>query len=137
MFALHENVRKEYVALLSQGTPPRGSGEGTISLPLSSDFLNRPMQKVDYEHGKEAITEYRLFTSPRGGRVGASLFPLTGRTHQLRMHCAHKDGLGMPILGVPLYGNEQADRMYLHAHRLEFIHPVTKQKVEIVSPVPF
>ena len=128
MFALHENVKKEYVAILeNKGV----EGEGTISLPLASDFLNRPMQKVDYENGKEAVTEYE----GHGRRV--NLFPLTGRTHQLRMHCAHKDGLGMPIFGDPLYGNEHADRMYLHAHRLEFVHPVTKEKVEIVSPVPF
>ena len=128
MFALHENVRKEYVAIL-EGEGIKGNG--TISLPLASDFLNRPMQRVDYENGKEAVTEYAW-----QGRL-IHLYPLTGRTHQLRMHCAHKDGLGMPILGDPLYGNEHADRMYLHAHRLEFIHPVTRQKVEIVSPVPF
>jgi len=132
LFAKHEAVRKEYVAELT----PRADGiqpatEGTISLPLSADFLNRPRQCVDYEHGKEAVTDYELYG------CHAILRPRTGRTHQLRMHCAHADGLAMPILGDPLYGNTSADRMYLHASRLEFVHPVTGEQVVINSPVPW
>ena len=145
-FALHENVQKEYVAVLStakvQGvqkvqrvqlsTVNCQLSTGKISLPLSPDFYNRPMQVVDYEKGKEAITEYE-FLSPNV----VKLRPLTGRTHQLRVHCAHPDGLGMPILGDPLYGSEAADRMYLHATKLSFIHPVTNETITIESPAPF
>lgn len=132
LFAKHEAVCKEYEAELTpraDGTQPET--EGTISLPLSADFLNRPRQCVDYEHGKEAVTDYKLQGSH------AILRPLTGRTHQLRMHCAHVDGLAMPILGDPLYGNKTADRMYLHASRLEFTHPVTGEHVVITSQVPW
>jgi tRNA pseudouridine32 synthase/23S rRNA pseudouridine746 synthase len=102
------------------------------------------MQVVDYEKGKEAITEYEflppkypsLTEEGRGGAV-VRLCPLTGRTHQLRVHCAHPDGLGMPILGDPLYGSEAADRMYLHATKLTFTHPVTNETITIESPVSF
>ena len=93
LFALHENVQKEYIAVLSgranenDNLSPSLTGEGrggAIALPLSPDFYNRPMQVVDYEKGKEAITEYE-FLSPDM----VKLKPLTGRTHQLRVHCAH------------------------------------------------
>lgn len=132
MFAVHEEVEKEYVAVVSAAgasqmdVPP----SGIISLPLSADFLNRPRQVVDYEHGKEAVTRY-VMEAGDGLHRCVHLFPQTGRTHQLRMHCAHADGLGMPILGDPLYGIESADRMYLHACRLAFRHPVTGERVEI------
>lgn len=128
LFARHEGVKKEYVAILER---EMGEQSGTISLPLSADFLNRPRQCVDYEHGKEAVTEYEI-----KGRM-ALLRPLTGRTHQLRMHCAHSDGLDSPILGDKLYGSMDAPRMYLHASRLEFIHPVTGKKVVIESDSQF
>ncbi len=144
-FALHENVHKEYIAVLSGNANVNDnenfqfsifnsqfSTSGAISLPLSPDFYNRPRQIVDYEKGKEAITEYE-FLSPNV----VKLCPLTGRTHQLRVHCAHPDGLGMPILGDPLYGCEPADRMYLHARKLSFVHPVTSQEITIESPLPF
>ena len=128
LFALHKGVRKEYTAVLEDGASP---SHGTIKLPLSPDFLNRPRQCVDYDHGKEAITEYEISGNH------ALLRPLTGRTHQLRMHCAHLDGLGRPILGDPLYGNATAERMYLHASRLEFTHPITGNTVVIESPAPW
>jgi tRNA pseudouridine32 synthase/23S rRNA pseudouridine746 synthase len=144
-FALHENVQKEYIAVLSTGAKVKagvkeelktgvkvGVKVEAISLPLSPDFYNRPMQVVDYEKGKDAITEYE-FLSPNV----VKLRPLTGRTHQLRVHCAHPDGLGMPILGDPLYGSEAADRMYLHATKLTFTHPVTNETITIESPVSF
>ena len=79
-------------------------------------------------------------TSPRGGREGVirlRLFPLTGRTHQLRIHCAHPDGLGSPIVGDPLYGNTSAERMMLHATRLTFEHPFTHEEIKIECPAPF
>jgi tRNA pseudouridine32 synthase/23S rRNA pseudouridine746 synthase len=137
LFAEHKEVHKEYVAVLSKpesyNTPlsPR-EGTGVISLPLSADFENRPMQRVDYEDGKEAITRYEFTNENR-----VRLFPLTGRTHQLRVHCAHPDGLGRPILGDPLYGNSPAERMFLHAARLSFTHPFTGERIEINSPAPF
>ena len=144
LFSLHEDVKKEYIAVLSgkvnendnknENFSSSLTGEdrgGALSLPLSADFYNRPRQIVDYESGKEAVTDYE-FLSDRA----VKLCPLTGRTHQLRIHCAHPDGLGMPILGDPLYGSESSDRMYLHATRLTFIHPVTGQKVTIESPLP-
>lgn len=135
LFALLENVKKEYVAVLSCtdeqiAVLPKS---GRVSLPLSSDFMNRPRQCVDYEHGKEAITEYEVIDREIHTIL---LHPLTGRTHQLRMHCAHHDALGMPILGDPLYGNAQAERMFLHARKVTFVHPVTRENIEIVAPIP-
>ena len=132
MFSLHEEVHKEYVAVLSGSQTERNLPQkGRISLPLSADFYNRPRQIVDYESGKEAVTDFE-FLSDNVVR----LCPLTGRTHQLRVHCAHTDGLGMPILGDPLYGSEPSNRMYLHATKLTFLHPVTGKKVIIESPLP-
>ena len=137
LFAEHKEVHKEYVAVLSKpesyNTPlsPR-EGTGVSLLPLSPDFENRPMQKVDYDDGKEAVTRYEFIDQNR-----VRLFPLTGRTHQLRIHCAHPEGLNRPILGDPLYGNTPAERMYLHASRLSFKHPFTGDNIEIKSPAPF
>ena len=132
LFAQHDAVKKVYEARLSAPAGNRNMKlQGTISLPLSADFLNRPRQCVDYEHGKEAITDYEL------NGMDAILRPRTGRTHQLRMHCAHKDGLAMPILGDPLYGSVSAERMYLHASRLEFVHPVTGEQVIIECLPPW
>lgn len=137
LFAEHKEVHKEYVAVLSKPEPyntplsPR-EGTGVSLLPLSPDFENRPMQKVDYDEGKEAITRYEFTDENR-----VRLFPLTGRTHQLRIHCAHPEGLNRPILGDPLYGNTPAERMYLHATRLSFTHPFTGERIDITSPAPF
>ena len=108
-------VEKRYIALL-EGlvTPPLGR----IELPLLSDPLNRPRQIVDYRHGKSAVTEYEvLSTSNEPLTTLIALYPHTGRTHQLRVHCAHPDGLGMPILGDDLYG-KHAKRLYLHAQEV-------------------
>lgn len=129
LFALHENVQKEYVAILS-GSRKNTSlpTSGVIDIPLSPDFYNRPRQIVDYEKGKKAITEYDFISDNK-----VRLRPLTGRTHQLRLHCAHPDGLGMPILGDPLYGSEKAERMFLHASKLSFLHPITQKAICIIS----
>ena len=119
-FVTH-HVRKKYIAILcGSNIPPAG----ILSLPLSPDYLDRPRQVVDFLHGKEAITEYQVLEE-KCGKVRICLTPLTGRTHQLRVHCAHKEGLHAPILGDPLYGNEEADRLYLHAEYIRFIHPLT------------
>lgn len=134
-FASRE-VRKEYVALLD-GVPYANSG--TISLPLAADYDARPRQKVDYRNGKEAVTRYDILDVV--GYVGKQCAlvrfePLTGRTHQLRVHSAYKDGLDVPIVGDALYGR-LADRLMLHAASLEFRHPVTGEKVSIIAKVPF
>ena len=134
-FAAHETVQKEYEAVLSGTWNENSPKKGTVSLPLSADFLNRPRQRVDYEEGKTAVTEYEVQSEPQTYNgtpcTHILLRPLTGRTHQLRVHCAHADGLAMPILGDPLYGNVRAERMYLNAHKLIFQHPVTGDTVTI------
>lgn len=129
-------VRKEYVAMLD-GVP--ASTSGVIELPLSSDYDNRPCQKVDFACGKEAVTRYRVFgEAERDGRRCAMVQfePLTGRTHQLRVHAAHKCGLDTPIVGDALYGNV-AERLMLHAASLEFVHPVSNERTSITAGVPF
>lgn len=131
LFASHEEVQKEYCAILSGDVADNIPSEGTISLPLSPDFLNRPRQIVDHENGKEAITRYKITART------VLLWPQTGRTHQLRIHCAYKDGLGVPILGDPLYGNTPSDRMYLHAQKLSFRHPITGAHITISCPANF
>ena len=130
------DVKKEYIALLD-GVPSANSG--TISLPLAADYDARPRQKVDYRNGKEAMTRYDILDVV--GYVGKQCAlvrfePLTGRTHQLRVHSAYKEGLDVPIVGDALYGR-LADRLMLHAASLEFRHPVTGEKVSIIAKVPF
>lgn len=117
----NRSIRKRYVALLD-GLIPTAEQTGKISLPLCPDLLDRPRQMVSSEHGKEAVTEYRILSrTDRHTRI--AFYPLTGRTHQLRIHAAHPQGLNCPILGDELYGTK-ADRLYLHAERIEFRHPV-------------
>ena len=118
-------VKKRYAALLD-GTW-HGPEHGIISLPMRPDIHDRPRQMVDYANGKAAVTEYRIIKTS-GNKTLVHLFPHTGRTHQLRVHCAHKDGLGLPIVGDTLYG-KRADRLHLHAERLEFTHPVTLKRM--------
>ena len=127
-----QEVRKRYIALLS-GKPDVASA-GFIRLPLCPDYENRPLQKVDYEHGKPAITRYELLEDTAHTRI--AFYPATGRTHQLRVHAAHPDGLNTPIKGDPLYG-QPAERLYLHAERLEFRHPVTNKTLRITKEAPF
>ena len=125
---------------------------GCISLPLIADINDRPRQRVDMEHGKPALTLYNIVevravdantavacTTKKvdKGRTLIHLYPKTGRTHQLRVHCAHPLGLACPILGDPLYGTERADRMYLHAAELTFRHPVTGETMHFLSPSGF
>jgi tRNA pseudouridine32 synthase/23S rRNA pseudouridine746 synthase len=124
-------VKKKYLALV-EGVP--AAEHGVIDLPLSSDPINHPRQVVDYEHGKRAITEYRVLT--RGDVSLLALWPHTGRTHQLRMHCAHPDGLGCPIVGDELYGHK-SDRLYLQAQAIAFAHPVTGKRMHFELPDSF
>ena len=125
-------IKKKYVALLQN---PLEKNKGEIDLPLRVDIYNRPRQLVCFEHGKKAITEYEQVNhSKKGARV--EFFPITGRTHQLRVHSAHKSGLNNPILGDSLYGTSN-QRLYLHATMLVFKHPVSGEEVKINSKVPF
>ena len=104
--------------------------KGAISLPLRPDFDDRPRQVVDPKHGKRAVTEYELVGEDEHGRTIVRLHPLTGRTHQLRVHCAHPQGLNCPILGDTLYGHP-ADRLHLHAAEITFLHPITDRLLKI------
>ena len=146
----NRSIKKRYVAVLDGIVLPERTGNtGRIELPLCLNPLDRPRQMVSSEHGKEAITEYQIIseseritsasenTFNESNRIDESersinesrkytriiFYPLTGRTHQLRVHAAHPEGLGCPILGDELYG-KKADRLYLHAEYIEFRHPI-------------
>ena len=133
-------IQKRYVALLSTDLLNRVGlpKEGTISLPLCTDAVDRPRQIVDKNKGKTAITHYKivgktpLHDSYYSEAVKVELRPETGRTHQLRVHCAHSEGLACPILGDTLYG-KRADRLYLHAEYLAFTHPTTGKPLSFES----
>ena len=136
---LNHRVQKKYIAIISE---KEISGKdipekGIISLPLMPDYLDRPRQIVDHEQGKEAITEYEVLEPIDDSHLRIALYPKTGRTHQLRVHCAHQEGLNAPILGDPLYGNEKAARLHLHAEEITFEHPLTGKKMTITRKADF
>lgn len=147
---LDHTVSKSYLALL-EGVPHEevtgehvvwhSSHTGTITLPLRPDLDDRPRQLVDFVHGKPAVTRFRLLKVIDGHQLIA-LTPVTGRTHQLRMHCAHHLGLNCPILGDPLYGcpiepsADIAQRLYLHAEQITFLHPVTGEVLKVKRLTP-
>ena len=142
-------IAKETVSTKKTAKAERTGNTGRIELPLCLNPLDRPRQMVSSEHGKKAITEYQIIseseritsesenTFNESNRIDESersinesrkytrivFYPLTGRTHQLRVHAAHPEGLGCPILGDELYG-KKADRLYLHAEYIEFRHPI-------------
>lgn len=129
---LKRSISKEYIALLD-GYLSKPSGK--ISLPLRGDLYDRPRQIVCFEHGKESITEYRIIDhQDRSTKV--AFYPITGRTHQLRVHAAHNLGLAIPIVGDDLYG-VAADRLYLHAHSITLKHPFRHTSIRISAPSPF
>ena len=125
-------VRKRYIALL-EGLVP--DDHGRISLPLRPDPHDRPRQVVDPVHGKTAITDYEVLER-KDGRTRIAFYPQTGRTHQLRVHAAHPLGLHCPIVGDALYGTP-AERLCLHAERLEFTHPVTGERMTFQAKTGF
>ena len=131
---LNHQIQKKYVAIISGKVIPE---KGIISLPLMPDYLDRPRQIVDHEQGKEAITEYEVLEPVDDSHLRIALYPKTGRTHQLRVHCAHQEGLNAPILGDPLYGNEMAARLHLHAEEITFEHPLTGKKMTITRKANF
>lgn len=131
---LNHQIQKKYVAIISGKVIPE---KGIISLPLMPDYLDRPRQIVDHELGKEAITEYEVLEPVDDSHLRIALYPKTGRTHQLRVHCAHQEGLNAPILGDPLYGNEKAARLHLHAEEITFEHPLKGKKMTITRKADF
>lgn len=122
-------VEKHYMALLDGVLQ---CDRGRIELPLAPDYMNRPRQKVDYENGKSAVTDYSVVDVVKynGKKCALVRFePLTGRTHQLRMHAASKEGLDCPIVGDALYGKVDK-RLMLHAEYLKFRHPLCGEVME-------
>jgi tRNA pseudouridine32 synthase/23S rRNA pseudouridine746 synthase len=129
---LSKKIQKSYVALLDGFIE---KNEGEIDIPLRGDFDDRPKQLVCHEFGKAAKTKFRVL-SREGNTTRILFFPITGRTHQLRVHAAHHLGLGCPILGDDLYGTKST-RLYLHAQELIFIHPISKQQQRVYCKAPF
>ncbi len=131
-------VEKEYEALLEGIVYEDG---GIITLPFRSDYTNRPYQIYDEKDGKWGTTQWRrLGVEKRGDGsfvTRVRFTPLTGRTHQLRLHSAHLKGLGHPILGDRLYGSGMRDRLYLHATMVRFTHPLTGSVIHIETEPPF
>ncbi len=129
---LKRSIKKRYIALL-EGRIERM--EGTIDLPLRVDLDNRPNQMVCYEYGKSAVTNFEV-VEYNGKQTRIAFYPITGRTHQLRMHAAHSLGLNCPIVGDTLYGT-RANRLQLHAEYIAFRHPASGQLIEIEVAADF
>lgn len=129
---MKRTVKKRYVALLDGIVK---QSQEYIDLPLRVDIDNRPYQLVCYEHGKTARTRYEVL-AVHNNQTRVNFYPITGRTHQLRMHAAHPNGLDTPIVGDDLYGVKK-DRLYLHAAQLTFKHPVYKESMNFEIDAPF
>jgi len=129
---VHREVRKRYVAWVDGYVK---EDQGRIDFPMRVDLDDRPRQIHDPVHGKSAVTEWRVLER-REGRTRVAFFPLTGRTHQLRVHASHPLGLGAPIAGDRLYGRD-GERLMLHAESLTFQHPGTGASITIDCPAPF
>lgn len=129
---IKRQVKKRYVALLD-GVLDKVSG--SIDLPLRVDLDNRPRQLVCYTYGKSARTNYEVI-EVKNNKTRIHFYPITGRTHQLRVHSAHLSGLNIPIVGDDLYGTK-ANRLHLHAEWISFDHPTTGAKMEISIPSDF
>jgi len=135
---MQKEVEKEYVALLEGVIKEEG---GEVHLPFRLDVEHRPYQVYDEEQGKWGTTAWkkvRVESSPEGLVTRVLFTPLTGRTHQLRLHSSHPKGIGHAIVGDRLYGTgKEGDRLCLHASSLAFCHPHTKEKLSFTSPAPF
>ena len=129
---IKRQVEKTYVAEVI-GTI--ANSEGCINLPLAPDYFDLPRQMVCWENGKPSQTKWRVLGS-KDGKTRLALKPITGRTHQLRVHCAHPEGLGLPMIGDELYGIA-GERLHLHAQQLEFTHPTKKERISLTTPIPF
>lgn len=127
-------VKKTYVARVWGHVAER---QGTIDLPLIVDWPNRPLQHVDHENGRPAVTDWRRLRHEAGGSTRMRLMPRTGRSHQLRVHMKE---IGHPILGDPFYATgpaRQADRLMLHAESLRLNHPEGGRGIAVTAPCPF
>jgi tRNA pseudouridine32 synthase/23S rRNA pseudouridine746 synthase len=129
---INRTIKKRYVALLD-GVLSKNSGK--IKLPLRVDLEDRPKQLVDFIHGKSAETDWKIINK-ENGKTRVHFYPITGRTHQLRVHAAHKNGLNTPIIGDDLYGVKK-NRLHLHAEYIEFLHPSTNEKTSFTVEAPF
>ncbi|MFV0289353.1 MAG: RluA family pseudouridine synthase [Mangrovibacterium sp.] len=129
---IKRSTQKCYLAILDGNIE---ENSGVIDLPLRTDFNNRPQQLVCHEHGKAARTIWKVLER-KNGKTRVLFFPITGRTHQLRVHAAHLDGLNMPIVGDELYG-KSANRLYLHALWIKITHPKTGKEMTFAAPEPF
>ena len=129
---IRRKVKKEYIALLDGIVE---DDNGKISLPLRVDLEDRPRQLVCYEHGKKADTEWEVI-SRKNNITRIKFYPITGRTHQLRVHAAHPKGIGIAILGDDLYGTK-GERLYLHAAKITFSHPISREKMTLEAPIEF
>ncbi|WP_428800551.1 pseudouridine synthase [Vibrio kyushuensis] len=129
---IERTVEKRYTALLEGNVEHE---MGVIKLPLQGDMEDRPRQMVHHKNGRSAETRYQVI-STENSRTRVHLYPKTGRTHQLRVHCAHQAGLNTPIVGDDLYGFKD-DRLHLHAGYLKLLHPVTNQEIEFEVPAEF
>ena len=133
-------VKKRYVALLEGDYKAKGIPQsGQIKLPLIPDIYDRPRQRIDHEHGKEAVTDFE-FTGVEDSRSRVLLYPHTGRTHQLRVHTAAIEGLALPIAGDKLYGSgggKNSERLLLHAQSIEFSFPPDGKHYSFEIPAPF
>ena len=128
----NRTIEKRYTAILYGCIK---MDEGIIQLPIRPEPNDRPRQVVDHIYGKPAITRYQVIER-KAEQTRISFYPLTGRTHQLRVHAAHPFGLNAPIIGDELYGIK-ADRLYLHAEYIAFQHPITNQKITIEKKAGF
>jgi tRNA pseudouridine32 synthase/23S rRNA pseudouridine746 synthase len=129
---INRTIKKRYVALLDGHLSAK---KGTVNLPLRLDLDDRPRQLVDFTHGKNAKTNWEIIEQ-KNNQTRVHFYPITGRTHQLRVHAAHKNGLNAPILGDDLYGKKQ-NRLHLHAEFIEFIHPLTHEIVSFTVDADF
>jgi tRNA pseudouridine32 synthase/23S rRNA pseudouridine746 synthase len=125
-------VQKRYVAVLA-GSVIEDSG--FLNLPLRVDLDNRPYQLVDFKYGKSARTKYEVIERTNG-TTRVHFYPITGRTHQLRVHAAHVDGLNAPILGDDLYGTK-GSRLHLHAEQITFVHPISRKRTTFTTLAAF
>lgn len=129
---IKRTIKKRYVALLDGVLKEK---EGFIDLPLRVDLDDRPRQLVCYEHGKQARTNWEVI-EVKNNQTRVYFYPISGRTHQLRVHASHEMGLKTPIVGDDLYGTK-ANRLHLHAEQLIFSHPITKEIITISTSANF
>jgi tRNA pseudouridine32 synthase/23S rRNA pseudouridine746 synthase len=129
---INKTIQKRYCAVLEGRLVGK---EGEVNLPLAVDEDNRPMQKVDYDSGRKALTKWKLVSHDTESTM-VTFIPVTGRTHQLRVHAAHPQGLDAPIVGDTLYGTK-AERLMLHAEYIQFKHPKNSDMMVFENSAPF